>query len=205
MTPDGEQIALPLAYAPRLGEADFFISDANREAVAWLAEPRRWPMPRTLLVGPEGSGKTHLAALFAARHAATVVDDADIGTDPEMLFHAWNAATPARPLLLTARAVPRDWGHGLPDLASRLGATPLVRLGQPDDALLAALLDNNLAARGLRVPPEVSAYILTRLERSAAAVRAAVAALDVLSLAERRAITVPLARELLEAQFSLEL
>ena len=133
------QMPLPLAYAPRLGEADFFVSAANAEAVAWLASLPHWPMPRSLLVGPAGSGKTHLAALFAGRHRATVIDDADRHDDAEALFHAWNAATPGCPLLLTARASPRDWGHGLPDLASRLAATPLVRLGDPDDALLAAL------------------------------------------------------------------
>ncbi len=198
------QIALPLAYVPRHGEADFLVSDSNREAVGWLASPLRWPMPRTLLAGPAGSGKTHLATLFGARHAATVVDDADRHGDPEALFHAWNAATPDRPLLLTARAVARDWQHDLADLASRLAATPLVRLGDPDDALLAALFAKNLSDRGLRVGDDVTAYILTRIERSAAAVRDAVLALDALSLAERRSITVPLARELLETQFRLD-
>ena len=203
------QLPLPLAYAPRHGEADFLVSASNADAVAWLASPPRWPMPRTLLVGPEGSGKSHLAALFGTRHPATVIDDADRAAasagGAEGLFHAWNAATPARPLLLTARTPPRDWGHGLADLASRLAATPLARLGDPDDALLSALFDANLAARGLRVAGDVRAYILARIERSAAAVRAAVAALDALSLAERRAITVPLAREVLETQFRLAL
>lgn len=198
------QIPLPLAYVPRLGEADFFVSAANADAVAWLATPQRWPMPQTLLVGPQGSGKTHLARLFAGRNSSTVIDDADRHGDAEALFHAWNAATPDTPLLLTARAPPREWRHGLADLASRLAATPLVRLGDPGDDLLAALFAKHLSDRGLRVPADVTAYILMRLERSAAAVSEAVAALDALSLAERRSITVPLARELLETQFRLE-
>ncbi len=197
------QIALPLAWPARHGEAEFFVSAANREAVAWLAEPARWPMPRTVLAGPPGSGKTHLAAMFAARHPATIIDNADTASDAEALFHAWNAATPDRPLLLTARTVP--WSHGLADLASRLAATPLVRLADPDDALLAAMFAKHMADRGLTVPPEVAAYVLARLERSAAAVGAAAAALDTLALAEKRAITVPLARAVLEEQFRLEL
>ena len=149
------QPALPLAYAPRLGEADFYVSDANRAATRWLAEPARWPMPRTVLVGSAGAGKTHLAGLFAARGGGIVIDDADAIADGEALFHAWNAATVATPLLLTARRLPKFWAHTLPDLASRLAATPLVQLADPDDALVAAVLQKSFADRGLRVTADV--------------------------------------------------
>lgn len=199
------QLALPLAWPARLGKAEFFVSDANRDAVHWLADPARWPTPRTVLSGPPGSGKTHLARLFAARHPATIVEDADRVPAPEAIFHAWNAATMERPLLLTARTLPLAWPHALPDLASRLGATPLVRLTEPDDALLGAVFAKQLGDRGLVVPDEVIAYLANRIKRRFAAVADVVAALDALSLAERRAITVPLARRVLETQFDLDL
>lgn len=181
------------------------MSASNLAAYEWLAAPARWPMPRTVLVGPRASGKTHLAAVFARHHAATIIDDADTQADGEPMFHAWNAATPQAPLLLTAARSPRHWAHGLPDLASRLAATPLVRIDDPDDALLAAVLEKRFADQGLRVPPEVLAYLVTRIERSFAAVAATVAALDTLALAERRDITVPLAREVLDGQLPLAL
>ncbi|GGE06594.1 hypothetical protein GCM10011529_11230 [Polymorphobacter glacialis] len=196
-----DQAPLPLAYAPRLGVGDFVLSDANRVAAAWLAAPETWPTPRTVLVGPAGSGKSHLAGLFAGR----VLDDADTATDAEPLFHAWNAATAAAPLLFTARRLPKFWAHSLPDLASRLAATPLVRLEDPDDALVAAVLEKRFADLGLRVGHEVIVYLVMRIERSFAETAEVVAALDALSLAERRDITVPLARELLEGQLRLAL
>ncbi len=199
------QLALPLAWPARLGEAEFFVSDANREAAHWLADPARWPTPRTVLAGPPGSGKTHLARLFAARHPAVIIDDADRSATPEAIFHAWNAATGERPLLLTARALPPAWPHGLPDLASRLAATPLVRLAEPDDALLGAVFAKQLRDCGLVVPDEVIAYLAGRIERRFTTVADMVAALDALSLAERRSITVPLARRVLETQFDLDL
>jgi len=199
------QPALPLAYVPRLGPADFSVSETNRDAVEWLASPVRWPTPRTLLIGPAASGKSHLAALFAARHGGHVIDAADEITDGEAVFHAWNAATPAAPLLLTARRLPKFWVHGLPDLASRLAATPLVRLDDPDDALVAAVLEKRFADRGLRVGAEVVTYLVSRIERSFAGLADIVDRLDALSLAERRDITVPLARELLEGQLRLAL
>ncbi|GGI93908.1 regulatory inactivation of DnaA Hda protein [Polymorphobacter multimanifer] len=199
-----EQPALPLNFAPRLGEADFIVSDANRAAFEWLARPEAWPMPRVVLVGPEGSGKTHLAGLVAARTGARVIDDADRGPDAEALFHAWNAASADRPLLLTARTPPRQWPHRLPDLASRLAATPLVSLAEPDDTLLAAVLEKRFADRGLRVADEVIQWLALRIERSFAAAGQAVAMLDAAALADRREITVPLARTVFDAQLSLE-
>ena len=198
-----DQHALPLAYRPRLADSDFVVSDANRAAVTWLATPALWPMPRTLLIGPRASGKSHLAQLFANANAAHVIDDADTAPDPEALFHAWNAATPARPLLLTATLPPPQWLHNLPDLGSRLAATPQVRLGDPDDALIAAVLAKLFADRGLRVGADVVGWLVLRIERSLAAAHDTVQQLDTLALAERRDITVPLARDLLEAQMPL--
>lgn len=200
-----EQPALPLVYRPRFGEADFIVSEANHDAVQWLGDPARWPMPRCLLLGPPASGKSHLAAVFGERQPATIIDNADRVADGEMLFHAWNAATPERPLLLTAARLPRLWAHHLPDFASRLAATPQVRLADPDDALIAAVLAKGFADRGLRIGDDVIAWLVLRIERSFAAARDVVARLDALALAERRDITVPLARALLDEQGELGL
>lgn len=198
------QLPLPLAYREGVGEADYFVSEANADAVAWLDRWPDWPQPQSLLIGPPESGKSHLARLFAGRTGATLADDAE-AADPEALFHAWNAATAERPLLIVARHRPSDWGHGLPDLASRLAATPLLVIRDPDDRLLAAVLAKRFTDRGLRVAPEVAAYILARIERSFASLAAAVEALDGAALEEGRGLTIPLVRAVLEAQFDLPL
>ena len=203
MTPPG-QLPLPLAYVAAMGEADFLVSDANRDAVRWLEGWRDWPQPQAVLVGPPGSGKTHLAGVFAGRSGARVIDDAETA-DPEAVFHAWNAATAATPLLLCSRLSPPAWPHRLPDLASRLAATPLLTIRDPDDALLAAVLAKQFADRGLRLAPEVAAYVLARVERSFASLTATVAALDAAALDAGRAVTVPVARAVMEAQFDLRL
>ncbi len=200
---DADQAPLPLVYRPRLAADDFIVSQANRDAVQWLASPDRWSMPRCVLIGPAASGKSHLAAVFATRPGAVIIDDADLIADGEALFHAWNAASAARPLLFTATRMPRLWAHTLPDLASRLAATPQIRLADPDDPLIAAVLAKCFADRGLLVGDEVVAWLVARIERSFAAAADIVARLDALALAERRDITVPLARVLLEEQGEL--
>lgn len=201
------QLALPLAYKAADGEHDFFVSDANRDAVRHLDGWPTWPNPVTLLVGPEGSGKSHLGRIFArltdgvlglSDAPTRILDDVDRVRDEEALFHAWNdAQTTRRGLLLIARVPPRDWGVKLPDLASRLAATPQIVIQSPDDALLGAVMAKQFRDRGIVIGPDVLAYVLARIERSFVSVATAVELLDVASLAAGRAVTVPLAREAL--------
>ncbi|MFQ3594533.1 MAG: DnaA/Hda family protein [Sphingomonadaceae bacterium] len=194
------QLPLPLGWKAAQGARDFLVSEANREAVRFLDSWATWPLPVALLVGPPGAGKTHLGQIFARRANARLLDDADRTPSEEALFHAWNEAVESRrPLLLTARSAPPDWHLSLPDLRSRLAATPQVAIGQPDDALLAHVFDKLWRDRGLAPPEEVSAYVLARIERSFEALHRAVALIDAASLAGKRPLTVPLAREALLA------
>jgi chromosomal replication initiation ATPase DnaA len=146
-----------------------------------------------------GAALTEAIALAPA--TGTALDDADAAPEAA-LFHLINRhAEAAAPLLLAAREAPARWPTRLPDLASRLRATFAVGIGAPDDGLLAALLGKQLADRQLRVAPEVQAYLLARLPREAAAIGAAVAALDAAALAAGAPITRPFAREVLAELF----
>lgn len=190
---------LPLAWKAARGRKDFYVSAANEQAVRFLDGWGLWPIPVALLIGPRGSGKSHLAGIFARRANARLWDDADRAQDEEELFHAWNSALhERRPLLLTAQSSPADWGLSLADLRSRLLATPQVRIGPPDDALLAALFGKLWRDRGVDVSPELTAYVLNRVERSFAAVHQLVARLDKAALASGRLPSIPLAREILQ-------
>lgn len=193
------QIALPLAYKAADGERDFFVSDANAHAVAYLDRWPDWPRPVALLTGPQGAGKSHLARIFARQAGAEVIDDVDRARDDEAVFHAWNRAG-ERPLLLVSRTPPAAWGVELPDLKSRLAATPQIAIQAPDDALLAAVMAKQFRDRGLKVGPDVVAYVLARMERSFAQVAQVVDRLDAAALAAGRAVTVPLARAALAEQ-----
>ncbi len=218
----GSQLVLGFEHRPALGEEKFLIAPSNRDAVAWID---RWPdwLGNTLAVyGPEGSGKTHLVHVWQRRSealwlaaedldsafletwpgegTAVVVENGDRGIDEQSLFHLINLAREdGGYLLLTGRAAPARWNVKLPDLDSRLSALTTVPLGPPDDALIAAVLAKQFEDRQLLVPEDVIGYLVARMERSFAAIGEIVAALDTLALAERRAITVPLARRVLDA------
>lgn len=216
------QLAFDLPARESFCRDEFFVSSTNALALAAL-DGGDWPGGRLVLAGPQGSGKTHMARMWAAEQSAAVTDGAALAeTDvaalaaagrvvvedaeavagnraaEEALFHLHNLVCPAGRLLLTARAPVRDWGLGLADLESRLAAAPVAALALPDDALLAAVLVKLFADRQVEVPAPLIPWLVRRMERTIGAARALVAALDALALAEGRPITRRLAAEVLD-------
>ncbi len=213
------QLPLDLGFRPALGRADFLVASCNEAAIAWLDRWPEWPGPALALYGPASSGKTHLSEVWRARSGAVPIDplalspalvpillgaakaaivDEAQGAGEEALLHLYNLLAERRGhLLLVAREPPARWGIALADLRSRLLAAPAVAVEPPDDATLGAVLVKLFADRQIEIGQEVIAYLLVQIERSFAAAQEIVAALDAASLAEARAVTVPLARRVL--------
>lgn len=220
---EGAQLTLRFGHSPAMGCADFLVAESNAEAVAWLRRWPEWPTPTLILHGPVGCGKTHLAHAFAAQAGGrllgaqdlagaeppallaeapvAVIDDADACAPAGLeraLLHLVNAVgETGRTLLLTARNAPGYWPVALADLRSRLNATSVVGIGEPDDALMRAVLGKLFLERQLRVGEEVLSYILARIERSLGAAGSLVTRLDAEALAAQRPVTIPLVRKIL--------
>jgi len=222
------QLPLDLPTRTALGREDYFISRSNAVALASLESWRDWPNRKMVLTGHKGSGKTHLAHVWAASSRAAIVQatdlqDADISRlasgnlvvedahcvvgDPmreEALFHTHNMVlAEGHHLLLTAPRAPSRWGIVLPDLRSRLEGTSLAVLEEPDDALLAAMLTKQFADRQLMPTPEAITYLLRNMDRSAAEAVRVVAQMDRRALAQGRKITRKLALEVLQSPDAL--
>ena len=216
------QLALALPHAESFAREDFLAGASNKAALGLIERWPDWPDRMLALVGPEGAGKSHLAAIWAeiagARRVsaralgetgllgalatgALVVEDASGALDERALFHLLNLVRQEEAfVLITAQTAPASWRVELPDLASRLRAVPVVELSAPDDALLRAVMVKLFADRQLAVDEALIGYLATRIERSFAGARAAVEELDREALRLKRPVTRALAAELLHEQ-----
>jgi chromosomal replication initiation ATPase DnaA len=216
----GQQLRLELGQPTCDGRESFIVSPANAAAVRAVDSWPAWPGGCLALIGPEGSGKTHLARAWAVRAAANIlrastataalalaridgppvlIEDADRGVPDDALFHLINMATVGRKtLLLTGRTPPSTWRTALPDLRSRLNALPVAQLPAPDDAILEGVLINLFRERNIKPAEDLIPYLLRRIERSVGRARQVVAQLDEAADAEGRAVSRGLARQILE-------
>jgi len=214
------QLAFALPHAESLTRDNFLEGPANEAGLALIDSWPDWPNRIMLLVGPEGSGKSHLAAIWAedagarstAAHAlalddvpgalatgALVIEDLEPGRlDERAMFHLMNLARQDEAfVLMTTRLSPSAFEVELRDLRSRLRAVPTVSLLPPDDLLFRGLIVKFCADRQLSVDETVVSYLTSRIERSYAAARQAVHLLDSEALRLGRPVTRALAAELL--------
>lgn len=219
-TAQPRQLALALPHAESLSRDNFLEGPCNAQALALIDAWPDWPNRIMLLTGPEGGGKSHLAAIWAevagaraiSAHLLTtanvpgalatgalVVDDLDPATfDAHALFHLMNLAREdGAYVLMTARVPPSSFDVDLRDLRSRLRAIPVVTVESPDDALLRALIVKFCVDRQMSVDEPLVSYLATHIERSFTAVRRTVALLDAEALRLRRPVTRALAVEVL--------
>lgn len=218
-----EQLGFDLPCVPALGRADFMVAPSNALAVAMVEDWQNWTGRKLALIGPRGSGKTHLIQVWAAASGASVIAasdlaDADIPTlakaavaveDVPLIagdaaaetafFHLHNLVlAEGHALLFTGTGSVPKWGIALPDLASRLSAAATAEVHSPDDTLLGAVLAKLFADRQITPKPEIITFLIRRMDRSFQAARDTVARIDALSLSRKKPVTRKLVSDALD-------
>jgi chromosomal replication initiation ATPase DnaA len=214
------QLPLELPHAPQYGAASFLVGPSNSAALSLITRWPDWPSPVVVLSGPRGSGKTHLAHIWAEKAGARLLDASELDTVPpepsslaaglvledvdpvhvpeQGVFHLINTGKEiGAGLLLTSRAPARAWMVSLPDLRSRLRMAAPALLESPDETLLRQVLVKLFADRQLIVDKPVLDFLLARMERSFSAAVFLVDLLDREALAAGRRISRSLAGQVL--------
>jgi chromosomal replication initiation ATPase DnaA len=214
------QLVLALDHSVSFAREDFLSGPSNIAALTLIERWPDWPDRIVALIGPKGSGKSHLAAIWAEATGARVlsakllstpnvpaalatgalvVEDLEaVDLDEQALFHLINLAREERAyMLLTSRSAVAAISMTIRDLTSRLRATPAVAMAPPDDKLLRSLLVKLAADRQLSLDRSLVNYLVNRIERSFAAAHAAVQRLDHEAMRQHRPVTRALAAEVL--------
>lgn len=133
------------------------------------------------------------------------LDDVDsVATSPpwrQALFRLWNTCDAAGASLLLATTTPVfSLESGLADLDSRWRSALALKLAPLDDAARGRALHQIAARRGFELPADAVNYLLNRLPRDMHSLTNAVIALDRLSMASHRRVSVPLVRSWLATE-----
>ncbi len=223
-----EQLLLDWPVQETFSEQEFLPSFSNKEAVRWINEWPRWERGDEkfhclIIYGPEGCGKTHIAHVWKQLSDAKtlnacdlpemdfiskdqfvyIVEDVDshLSKDgvSESLLHLYNwLKEQGGYLLLTANKRPKKWENDLADLSSRMLASEAVKIKPPDDALLQAVIIKQFSDRQITLSDKVIDYIIIHADRSFSFIRALVKEVDNMSLSEKKKITVPMVKRVLE-------
>ena len=174
------QIPLNLRPEGRQLFSNFNVTSGNEAAVAMLRARDRWPSAALLLLGPTGSGKSHLGEAWQSEFGGEFIDGAHL-VDETALFDAINRALAGQSsgLLLASSHSPMDWNIEMPDLKSRLFSMPTLNLAEHDEESLEPILRQLFGQVGRDVSQDVVTYVLRQTERSVEALRELVHELDV--------------------------
>ncbi|WP_375609379.1 MULTISPECIES: DnaA regulatory inactivator HdaA [unclassified Bartonella] len=210
------QLSLNFPYDPIFQFEDLVVTESNRMAFQLIDHWPNWSLPIAVLVGKEGSGKTHFsniwlqkadafriqyneldqAVTMASLGRSFLIEDIDTGEINETeLFHLINSIKQTNldarqaTLLMTARTLPSAWNLTLNDLKSRLNSVMFVEINQPDDALLTAVAFKLFSDRQLIVHPDTVYYLVSRCERSLFSLKRVIDSVDQLALQRKRKIT----------------
>ncbi len=195
------QIPLDLSPNPASSFSNFLISDCNAAVVKAIRAWPDWPAPTFLLIGPKGTGKTHIGRAWAVDTGETFIDDAD-RQDEAALFAVMNRALNGDidGLLLASRKAPCDWDIQMSDLRSRLLNTPLATLEEHDDDILEPVIRRLFEDKGRVVSQDLIAYLLKYQERTIAAQREIAAELELAAQSKKADLTKAFAAKYLKAR-----
>jgi len=219
-----DQLTIEMPKRSALGREDFMVNECNHEAIQFIDTFYQGKMKSGVLIGPKGSGKSHLVNVFCKNfekerwlisqkgdkniykifqeNNMIIIEDIDLISsvvEEEYLFHSINLSKELnKVLLLTSGVNLSDISIKTPDLRSRLDSIQSVKILEPNDDLMNALILKLFHDRQILIKPNIISYLMQRIERSYLGISSIVDLIDNVSLSKHKSISKNLIKELLK-------
>ena len=222
------QLFLPITWKVSNSVADFVVNECNKYAFEML---NKWPdeiqQRIVCLIGETGSGKTHLANLWADKNKATflchsdlfnavmaisdeqshnkcyILDDADEIEDKMLIYYIYNTISEKSVfLLMTSKSDPCKWEIDLADIRSRLSTITKVNIQNPTDDAMVYILKKLLNRIGILANEDILSYITNRIERTYDAIHKVIEMLSQSIAYKKHKLNMEIVREIFREQFT---
>tara|TARA_B100001057_G_scaffold361809_1_gene364279 strand:+ start:609 stop:1289 length:681 start_codon:yes stop_codon:yes gene_type:complete len=221
---DNLQLTIKMPKRTALNREDFLVNSRNEDAVDFIDNFYKEPIKLGILIGPKGSGKSHLVNVlckslgeikwsFLRSENKNIYDIFNINDviiieninnfnskqKENFLFHSINLSKELnKALLLTSSLKVSKLNFKTLDLVSRLEAMNAAFIQEPDDILMEALIIKFFNDRQLLVKPKIVNYLMQRIERSYLGVSEIIELIDKVSLSQKKSVSIKLIKDLID-------
>tara|TARA_Y100001936_G_C15933093_1_gene590487 strand:- start:206 stop:886 length:681 start_codon:yes stop_codon:yes gene_type:complete len=221
---DNIQLTIEMPKRTALNREDFLVNVRNKVAVDFIDNFYKKSIKLGILIGPKGSGKTHLVNVlckslegvnwsFLSSENKNIYDIFNTNDviiieninnfhskqKEEFLFHSINLSKELnKALLLTSSLQVSKLNFKMSDLVSRLEAMNTASIEEPDDTLMEALIIKLFNDRQISVKPKTVNFLMQRIERSYLGVSEIIELIDKVSLSQKKSISIKLIKGLID-------
>lgn len=214
------QYTLPIINRPDFTSYSYVVGRANKGVYGLIESWPNWPFKQCVVYGPAGYGKTHFGRILAdfqsanfllakdinedtigsfGNNQAYVIDEIESAEDFSMLFHFYNSAVTHECFVVyLMEQAPGKTDFLLQDLNSRMRSLMTFEISQPDDDLCKAIIRKIFIDHSILVSDAVVNYLLMHTSRNLADIQRNINLLNQRALEEKRNITIPFLKSILQ-------
>ena len=215
-----DQLILEFPSHKAYKKEDFYVSPSNQQAYDFINSWPRWIKRIVNIVGPSGSGKSHLASILKNKTSclqinsneinenifikyktkeALIIENLDEKISEDLLFALWNIALQDNKyLMITSKKQINSYPFKLKDLTSRVKSTLSIGINLPSDDLISVIIAKNFSDKQIKVEKKHIDFIIKRIDRSYEKISQFILVLDKYSLKKGTPFSLKLIKEVLK-------
>tara|TARA_B100000242_G_C42981896_1_gene455760 strand:- start:222 stop:878 length:657 start_codon:yes stop_codon:yes gene_type:complete len=214
------QLVFKFPFKTRYFEQDFFVSSNNFSAYKLIESWPNWPGKWVNIIGPTGSGKTHLSKILEKKiKKLKVIDETNVNEkiiselrhfdcliidnfknkiEDKLLYSILNQSKQLENfIVINSKLQLNKFEIKLKDLKSRFNSFIFIGIDLPTDDLLQVIISKSFSDKQINLNPKVSEYIVKNVDRSYEKMFKFLSDLDELSLSSGKSININLIKKVL--------